>query len=209
METKDILLQYGTHFDAIKKIGGYPLTNSLQLSDLGKIKEMKAISQKCYKGIKAIKEFMGADFKITVIDYVCRVSTSFLLYVISKESKIPREEMTPEDYAYEIVKCFFSYPEETKNLLRLFMKRPSFLLNQIGNLKSTLRGMEANHDSDMKCFQIIGGLWFVIVRMEIYDELYDGSIKMGFEPGVRSSEAYWEYETTKGFISKIIKGESI
>ena len=43
METKDILLQYGTHFDAIKKIGGYPLTNSLQLSDLGKIKEMKAI----------------------------------------------------------------------------------------------------------------------------------------------------------------------
>lgn len=122
MEKNEISIRYGTHYHAIKRIGNYPLSRYLQLTDLGegddkeKLKEMKAITQKCYSDIK--KDDLGSD--ISVIDYLCIIS---LFHLVENLSVIDRN---PEKIVRNIIKNYEINKEETNNLLRIVIKRPEF-----------------------------------------------------------------------------------
>lgn len=151
METKEIMIKYWSHVEAIKRVGGFPLSKELQLSDLGEVKEMKAITQKCYNEIK--KD--GLD--ISVIDYLCRISTQFIVANIKADTQI--------DYAMKIVNGYFENEAETKNLLRYFMKDPFFLLMKI----------KTNEPDHLKTFYILGGLWFTLKELEFLESIYSGS----------------------------------
>lgn len=151
MEKKEILTKYGQNYDAIIRIGQYPLSQELQLSNLGDIKEMKATTQRCYNDMK--KE----DLDISVIDYLCRISTLFLISRIKAKIQI--------DYAMKIVDGYWENVEETKNLLRYFMKDPLFLLNEI----------KTDVFDHLKSFYIIGGLWFTLRELENLESIYAGS----------------------------------
>lgn len=148
MEKKEILTKYGQNYDAIIRIGKYPLSHSLQLSDLGDIKEMKATTQRCYNDMK--KERLD----ISVIDYLCRISTLFLVSRIKASTQI--------DYAIKIVDGYFVNEEETKNLLRYFIKEPFFLLMEI----------KTEVPDHQKSFYILGGLWFALKELEHLDSVY-------------------------------------
>lgn len=157
MEKKEILFRYASHYDAIKKIGEYPLGASLQLSDLGDLKEMKAITQKCYKEISRDRETGIILEDISVIDYLCRISTLYLIELY-KEKGVA--------LAVAIVRGYFENSEETKNLLRYFIKNPFFILT--GN-------------EDMKCFQIIGGFWLKLLEgKDTTKKYWENQIKDGF-----------------------------
>jgi len=122
MEKNEISIRYGTHYHAIKRIGNYPLSRNLQLTDLGegedkeKLKEMKAITQKCYSDKKSDK----FDNEISVIDYLCIIS---LFHLVENLSVIDRN---PEKIVRNIIKNYEINKEETNNLLRIVIKRPEF-----------------------------------------------------------------------------------
>jgi hypothetical protein len=122
MEKNEISIRYGTHYHAIKRIGNYSLSRNLQLTDLGegedkeKLKEMKAITQKCYSDKKNDK--FGDD--ISVIDYLCIIS---LFHLVENLSVIDRN---PEKMVRNIIKNYEINKEETNNLLRIVIKRPEF-----------------------------------------------------------------------------------
>lgn len=119
METKDILRRYADHYDAIKRIGSYPINKQIQLSDLGDLKEMKAETQRSYNDMKKDK------LDLSVIDYLCLISTLFLISNASKTCKNPKE------YIKYVIDNYASHKEEANNLLRLFNKSPEYLFSLI------------------------------------------------------------------------------
>jgi hypothetical protein len=171
MERQEIYTKYGQNYDAIIRIGKYPLSKTLQLSDLGNKKEMKATTQRCYNEMK--KE--GLD--ISVIDYLCRISTLYVLelYVKSDANK----------YVRKIIERYFEWPEETKNLLRYFMKDPFFLLKLIGS--------DSVHNH-MIHFQYISGLWFAIMEIEMLESLYPDNP----ETREKLRKEFWETQKKVG-----------
>lgn len=133
METKDIIRRYAEHYDAIKRIGSYPLFQQLQLSDLGNDREMKAVAQKCYNDMKK------DGFELSVIDYLCLISTLFLLRDLPVK--------TDKDYVRYIIENYKNAKEETTNLLRLFNRKPEYLF---GLLKTT----------NVELYKELAGFWF-------------------------------------------------
>lgn len=116
MENKDVIIRYGSHYDAIKKIGNYPLCYVLQLSDLGEPKKMKAITQRCYNDMK--KDF--SDFAFSVIEYLCLISALYL------RNETPATENSSEKEVKYIIKNYENKKEETRNMLRFLVRRPEF-----------------------------------------------------------------------------------
>jgi hypothetical protein len=114
MEKKDIIKRYGAHYDAIQIIGGYPLSQYLQLSDLGDTKEMKADIQRCYKETK------DDGMLIAITDYLCWISSLYLVDTILKI--VPKEKFA--DY---LIANYGSFKADANNFLRLLNKRPELL----------------------------------------------------------------------------------
>ncbi len=132
MEEKDAMLRWGKHFETIKRIGRLPLDKDLHLTDLGDVKKIKATTQACYNEMKKNK------IKMSVIDYLCRLSTIYLVF------------RTGGDYK-EILSLYSSDSrEEVRNFLRYFMKNPSFFLRK----------------QNKEVFNEIAGFWYEIVEKE-------------------------------------------
>jgi hypothetical protein len=187
MEPKDIVFRYATHYEAIQKIGEYPLAKSLQLSDLGDTKEMKSVAQKCYN------DMHKDNYDVTVIDYLCIISTLYVINEVNKRQK----DIQQVDYATNIVKMYFISQSEIRNLLRYFMKNPFLFLNITRNEKQ-----EGNADK-LKCFHILGGLWFTIMELEMLRSIYKGKDKLRG----KMEEEFWLIQKEKGFLFRINNGE--
>lgn len=110
MEKDEVMPRHGKHYKAIQTIGSYPLVKELLLKDLGNEEEMKKVVQACYYEMKKDKLE-----ELSVIDYLCMISTSYLLY------------QTKNDYR-KIIDRYAMEPEEVRNFLRFFMKYPYMVL---------------------------------------------------------------------------------
>lgn len=137
MEKKELLQRYASHYEAIKRIGEFPISKALQLSDLGDSNDMKALVQRCYKEIRK------DDLDISIIDYLCRIATLYLM------------DMTSGNHREMLLK-YSSHKEEVKCFLRYFMKDPLFYL---GN-------------DDLKKFQEITSFWFIVLNAENIGDKY-------------------------------------
>ena len=132
MKEKDAMLRWGKHFEAIKRIGRLPLDKDLLLTDLGDENVMKKVIQACYYEMKVDK------LKVPVINYLCRVSTMYLIFRTGGNYK-------------KILSLYSSdNREEVRNFLRYFMKNPSFFLRK----------------QNKKVFKEIAGFWYEIVEKE-------------------------------------------
>ncbi len=129
MET--IMPKYGKHYQAIKTIGKLPLSKELLLSDIGDAETMKKVVQACYYEMK--KE----NLDISVVDYLCRVATLFLVEQVGKNHK-------------DILMSYEKNKEEVRCFVRYFMKDPFFFLPKF----------------DTKTFQEIAVFWYGILNSE-------------------------------------------
>src|SRR5665647_211256 len=119
MRKRSINLLYATLEDEIKMIGDYPLDKSLKLIDLGNLKEMKAITQRCYNNMKK------DNLNVSVIDYLCIVSTRYLLRIMSDLLRVSGEDVRDKlrltDFVELMLMEYSDHPKEIKNFLRYFM----------------------------------------------------------------------------------------
>lgn len=154
MRKKSIKLIYAFLEEAIKKVGGYPLNQSLKIPDLGDTSEMKAAVQLCYRGMER------ENLKVSIIDYLCIVSTLYLLNITERNLKISREEIRSIDFVELMLMHYATHQEETKNFLRYFVKNPSFFLSKITS------ATKETEEENLKCFQIISSVWYLIMTEE-------------------------------------------
>lgn len=191
MEKEDILKRYAAHFKAIKKIGNYPLAQTLQLSDLGTVKEMKAITQRCYKEMNDNPDIYS---DITVIDYLCIISTWYLIDLVKPNINFNEPYFHPVQYVQPILSKYLTHTEEVKNFLRYFMKRPfSFLAFNRDTRDMIFPEVE---ELDLKCFKKISTFWYVLI-------LTDDLEKTGKGYG----KNYWNFQVKEGYFSKIMRNE--
>lgn len=144
MDRQELKSRYGKHLSGIMRIGAFPLTKELQLSDLGKDNEMLALVQRSYKEINTDNSGKKEKdkLKITIIDYLCRLTTMYL----ADMTRGHRDLLLLYDRHKEEVKCF----------LRYFVKDPLFYL---GN-------------DDFERFNEIMTFWFIVVNSEVKGEKY-------------------------------------
>lgn len=146
MEREEIGKRYYLNYGAIKTIGGFSLSATLQLSDLGDSNDVKALVQRCYKDIRADNDERikkgEKKLDISIIDYLCRIATLFLADMTSSHREIILKYSTHKD----AVKCF----------LRYFIKDPLFYLGS----------------SDLERFQEIAAFWFIALNAEITGDKY-------------------------------------
>lgn len=142
MEPKIIHKRYSDHYEAIKRIGNCPLKHTVQLADLGDLKDMKAETQRCYNDMKRD----GIE-DTSVLDYLCILSTLYLLEIAPQGVKTPREHIRYfiENYEANI--------EETRNMLRLFNKKPEYLF---GLIKT----------NDVELYKELAGFWFTLYNQK-------------------------------------------
>lgn len=140
MKTEDIMLRWGTHYAAIKRIGGKPIYKTLQLSDLGEnpddTKTMKSETQRCYIDMKKDK------LEISVIDYLCWISSQYILDMAVKNA-------SDKKYIEYIKKNNGSFKEEFNNLLRLASKKPE-LLKEFGDTRELVVMWHDNYMNSIK-----------------------------------------------------------
>lgn len=79
LEEKIVHARYSTYLDTLNKMGNYPISQPLTIDDLGDKKEVKAITQRCYRD-------MATDgLKIPAMEYLCWISFQYLCYLTKKD----------------------------------------------------------------------------------------------------------------------------
>ena len=126
-----------TYEHYLEHIGGISLAVPLILSDLGNKPEDKAVVQKCYRDLN--KE----NFDGSILDYLCWISTQYVLVEISK--KIP--EKNPLKYAEYVINNYKTFKSDIRNMLRLLNRKPEHFFNWFGRV-------------DMDCYRLLVGYWF-------------------------------------------------
>ncbi len=115
MKRVDILKKYAHYYDYLQKLGSIPLCKTPTIEDL---QPTSGVIQAAYKDIKKYK------FDGNLIDYLCWISTLFLI-----------ENVEGEDIETFIKACnirpSFKLYSESRNLLRLANKRPEYFLSAI------------------------------------------------------------------------------
>lgn len=108
METKTILERYSKYYDYLKILGKAPLSET---PIIDRLKMAKGHIQHAYQEIR------DDDFSGSLIDYLCWVSTQYIMHMAAKRDRVEF-----------VCESLDDYPEEINNLLRLFIKNPSYIL---------------------------------------------------------------------------------
>ena len=106
MEQQDFMKKYARNFEYIERLSTFPLHYTPTFDEL---ELTRAALQACYRDIKEI------DFEGGVIDYVCYLSTEFIL----REWKKLEDMGLGDDL---LLKVLLGNQENGKNLVRLFCK---------------------------------------------------------------------------------------
>ena len=87
LEEKKILSRYATYLDVLKRMGNLQLSQKITINDLGNKKEVKAITQRCYRDMEDDDSLKISNYipKITAIEYLCLVSFKYLLLLMIKD----------------------------------------------------------------------------------------------------------------------------
>lgn len=132
MDKRTILTRYAKYCETLEILGKIPLCSQASIDDL---KPSRGLMQSCYKEIKEL------NFQGTLIDYLCWIST---LYLIDRAGS--------EDVVQYVKKNYPSIMEDANNLLRLFNKKPEFFLNEINSMDS------------IETYEVMSIMWFTAYR---------------------------------------------
>ncbi|MFA5823208.1 MAG: hypothetical protein WC853_09050 [Thermodesulfovibrionales bacterium] len=142
METKIVLERYAKYYEFLQKLGSFPLSETLTIEDLSLT---KGVVQSGYKEMKEI------NFKGNLVDYLCLISTEYIVIQYKKFIK----DNSFISAAKFIVESHAGDAADVNNLTRLAMKNPAYLYDLIG---STMRN-EKTVKEKMDGFKLIYELW--------------------------------------------------
>lgn len=111
MKEKTTIQKYAYYDDVLKTIGGYPLSENLTIE---KLQLSRGIIQAAYK------EMYGLKFEGTIIDYLCWVSTRYIIEIVLKN-------IEPKNYISYLKKHYGEHKEDINNILRLASRKPEIL----------------------------------------------------------------------------------
>lgn len=121
MDIAKVIEKYGVYYHPIRKLADFPLTHAVTIDDLA---VARALIQRAYKEMK--KE----EFDSNLIDYLCYVSTQFVVIGAKEalEGKLSKKTDVKERLTTEIsaVLTLEANRHNVMNLLRLHRKNPFY-----------------------------------------------------------------------------------
>lgn len=151
MRAQTINLLYATFEESIKRLGSFPLDESPKIKDLAKTRKIKAAVQLCYREMRKGKK------AFPVLDYLCIISTRYLLQMTEMNLKISKEKIRSIDFAEKMLMQYSIYPAETKNFLRYFSQKPDFFLSKVASFAKETK------KEQLKTVQLICGFWYFLL----------------------------------------------
>jgi len=155
LHERQTLSAYANYLDVLKRMGNFQLSQKITLNDLGKPKEIKAITQRCYRDMENDDSLKISNYipKITAIEYLCLVSFQYLLYLFRKDNydKNGNFKTTIHGSAMKLLKdCnirFQADGEIKKDLEKIASKQIAFLnicMKNRFDAKNMIRGFHRN-----------------------------------------------------------------
>lgn len=142
MEIRKLMDRYGRYYESLQRLGSIPLSEYPTIACLAL---RKGVIQRGYKEMKE------ESFKGNLIDYLCLISTEYVVYEYNKFVKDPC--LTP--FASFILEIYANESLDINNLMRLAMRHPKYLYDLIGSGKND----EKTLPSKIETFKPIYELW--------------------------------------------------
>lgn len=155
VKEKKILSRYATYLDVLKRIGSLRLSRKITINDLGDKKEVKAITQRCYRDMEDDPNMLVLTTipKITAIEYLCLVSYQYLIYLTLKDffDKKGKLKLSDRNSALKLLKdmgiIFQGNSKEKKELESVAARQIIFLnicMKNRFDTKNMIRGFYKN-----------------------------------------------------------------
>lgn len=161
MDKRFLLNRYSHYYKHLQTLGQIPLNINATVE---MIEPTRGLVQSCYK------EMRNLGFNDTLIDYLCWISSTYLLDTIKNFNLTEREEMTNtlDKYADHIYKIVMINPNEPLandvfNFLRLFHKKPDYFFSFVYDSENWVKESSPNND-EIKAYQYLSQLWFHLYR---------------------------------------------
>lgn len=169
MEEKIIHKRYSYYFEYLQRMGRMELEIPPKYPTIENLKLSRGAIQAAYK------EMEKDDFKGSIINYLCYVSTLYIANLINKKNLKNVEKVLA------IINLYAEYKEDTVNLLRLFNDNPLLVLNEIVDLKQ-YEDPNINYFLDKhKMVMILSSAWYQIFTEKIWtkdgkmtDKIFNG-----------------------------------
>lgn len=126
MDTKILLERYGYYYDVLQKLGEVPLKETPTMESL---KIPAGVIQKAYREMKEL------EFEGNIIDYLCWISTLFLIFDL--EQRVEEQRVEIKEYSFHYLASLFADIRNKKtksdkmNSLRLYNKNPLYFFDEI------------------------------------------------------------------------------
>ena len=133
MDRKYILNRYAHYYEYLQALGKIPLTVTAVIEHL---KPNRGLLQSCYK------EMREQEFNGNLIDYLCWISSQYLLDMAQRSIPDGR-------YMAYLKNNYGSIKEDANNLLRLASKRPELFVDW-GDTKEILMMWHDNYMNEIK-----------------------------------------------------------
>lgn len=176
MDTKDILTKYAYYYEYLKRLGNYTPDSDVTIENL---RLSRGAIQAAYK---EIKEY---EFKDTIIDYLCWISTLHVLNIAHHNIK---NRNSSRKYAEYIIEEFDPLKSDVLNLLRLFHRKPEYFFDWIysqdteGKIihvgavddqsgQGDLR-FKIEYYDDVNTYTLLSSFRFLIYRKKLYNLPY-------------------------------------
>ena len=205
MDRRTIIARYSYYYDILQKMGSYPLSSDVTIMGGAGgegLNPSRGVIQSAYKEIKKY------NFKGNLIDYLCWVSTLYLVDMAQRSlSSIEKREYYQDLYTHYIIENYRSFTYDANNLLRLFIKKPLYFFNQIhryegGNLLEYGREIDGKfhsvkyNEGDVEAYMELAGFRFLLYQSESYDDKIQGDLIL-------------EHQLRFRFLKGIIKDEKL
>jgi hypothetical protein len=125
MNRGKVIMLYGRYYDILKRLGKISLTSGKKPT-IEDVDIPKAELQRAYKEMKKLS---SSEFRGDIIDYLCWISTKFILLEVIDRGR---------DFSW--VNYYQSNTEDCNNMMLLFWRSPEYLLTEeIENRVETFR----------------------------------------------------------------------
>jgi hypothetical protein len=142
VETKTVLDRYAKYYDFLQRLGDSHFSETPTIKT---VRITKGVVQSAYKEMKEV------HFPGNLIDYLCLISTEYMVAQYKKFVK----ELSLLSCAQFMVDGYSGDPRDINNLLRLAMKNPGFLYDLVGSDKKDKKTVQLKMDG----FQLLYELW--------------------------------------------------
>ena len=104
-----MMQRYGEYYDVIKKLGNLPLVDEPTIDQL--MEQNRSLMNKAYREIRDLEE------KVTLVEYMCLISTYHLVNILKRDLGTEASLM---QWVFFIIKNYKKYQEDVRNFLKFW-----------------------------------------------------------------------------------------